>query len=101
MNTQFIIQPLDIRHGLDGLGKLMTTAFTDNATTNGCDFFAEVRSLKRLVLIIIFFRYVSKAFRHRLDGFVIKERDNKVSMVIIKQTKSGTWKIDNNATHLK
>ena len=77
MNTQFIIQPLDIRHDLDGLGKLMTTAFTDNATTNGYDFLAEVRSLKRSVLIIVFLRYVSKAFRHKLDGFVIKERTIK------------------------
>lgn len=102
MNLNYTaIRPFDIRRDLDGLGDLMTIAFTDNAATSGNDFLSEVRALKKMVPVIIFLRSASKAFRHRLDGFVIKEQGKMISMVIIKQlgAESKNWEIGNVATH--
>ncbi len=101
MDTQPTILPLDIRRDLDGLGELMTIAFADNIAATGNDFLAEVRILKKLVPLIIFLRRVSKTFRHRLDGFVIKDQDKIISAIIIKQlgAENKNWEIGNVATH--
>jgi ribosomal protein S18 acetylase RimI-like enzyme len=101
MNTYFAIQPLDIRHDLDGLGELVTVAFADDPTTVGTDFRAEIHMLKKVVPILLILRRVSESFRHSFDGFTIKDQGQFVSLVVTGRlrAKSRRWEIGNVATH--